>query len=85
MDTNLVDRVITGDTVVMYHDVTALTCAQKCASTALCSFFTYSASKRQCVFCTLCGNTSLAAMPGYRLFTLASGEHDVLPVFLAYW
>ena len=81
-DPSFADRMVTGDAVLTYHDVTALTCAQRCASTLLCGFFTYNDVRRQCVFCSTCGNMSLVPMSGYQLFTLTTGQRAVLLLFL---
>ena len=81
VDPSLENRVISDDAVFTYHDVTALTCAQLCASMSKCGFFTYNDAKRQCVFCSTCGNMSLAVMPGYQLFTMSAGQHQRLSLW----
>ena len=69
---------VAGDDVLTYHDVTALTCAQRCASSSMWDFFTYNAAEKVCVLCDHCSNLSLVAMPGYQWFTLTTGQ-KVMP------
>ncbi|KAL8587639.1 hypothetical protein ACOMHN_045328 [Nucella lapillus] len=68
-----------GGAVVMYSDVTPVTCAARCALTYPCSSFTYSVTERVCALCALCGNFSMVHAPGYQLFV--STEDPVDPSY----